>query len=98
VVGFGVMTIAVNECHILDIAIDPAFQGKGFGKQLVGFLLNEARKKHAQMIYLEVRASNYKAQELYMKMGFNEIGIRKDYYPTHKNREDAIILGLQLDI
>jgi ribosomal-protein-alanine N-acetyltransferase len=59
-------------------------------------MIELAKQKKVKTLFLEVRPSNKKAMALYGKFGFNEIGTRKDYYPAHRGREDAVVLALQL--
>ena len=66
------------------------------GNQLVNYLLDLARWKKIRMAFLEVRVSNQAAYKLYTKLGFDEIGVRKNYYPSPAGREDALILALDL--
>jgi len=65
----------------------------GLGKRLVRRLLQMARWAQAREIFLEVRTSNPVAYRLYQRLGFREIGRRKDYYPTHGGREDALVMS-----
>ena len=95
-VGHGIMSVAVGECHLLNICVHPDYQRRGFGRQLVEFLLVRARSRSAVVALLEVRMRNTAAYKLYASMGFDEIGVRKDYYPAHAGREDAIILARDL--
>lgn len=94
--GYGILSLGAGECHLLNICIAPAFQGLGFGTQLIEGLLDVARTQLARMAFLEVRASNKAAYRVYTKMGFNELGLRKNYYPAHNGHEDAIILAREL--
>ena len=55
------------------------------------------RQHDADTVMLEVRPSNEPALGLYQKHGFNEIGVRRNYYPANEGREDALILALSLD-
>lgn len=96
VVGFGIISVAAGEAHLLNLAIDPKFHGKGHGKKMLKKLMLEAKRLRADMIYLEVRKSNVIAQKLYEKFNFKEIGERKDYYPVKDGREDAIVLAISL--
>jgi len=91
--GYGVMMIGADECHILNLSIAPEFQCKGLGRYLLTHLLHLGRRHHADTAFLEVRSSNLIALHLYLTMGFNEIGIRRAYYPGLHGREDAIILA-----
>lgn len=94
--GHGVMAVAVGECHLLNVCIHPHYQRRGLGRQLLLHLLDVARKGHARVALLEVRRSNRAAYALYSELGFNEIGLRKNYYPGRHSREDALILARDL--
>ncbi|MBE9515573.1 MAG: ribosomal protein S18-alanine N-acetyltransferase [Proteobacteria bacterium] len=97
IVGHGIMSLGVGECHLLNICIHPDFQGQSLGTALINYLLDVARWKKARIAFLEVRVSNERAHRLYQQLGFEEIGIRKNYYPNGKSaREDARILTLEL--
>ncbi len=93
IVAYGVMSMAVQECHILNICVDPDFQGQGIGRRLLAELLNIARARHTQTVFLEVRPTNLQALSLYISEGFQEIGTRRGYYPATIGREDGIILA-----
>ncbi len=95
VLGYSLLTMAIGEAHILNISVDPAEQNQGIGRKMLEHLIEVARGK-ADTIFLEVRPSNTIAIALYQTVGFNEIGVRKDYYPAKEGREDAIMLALQL--
>ncbi len=96
VLGFSILSIAVGEAHILNINVDPAEQGQGIGRMMLENLIAVARSKDAETVFLEVRPSNSVAIALYESMGFNEIGLRKGYYPAEHGREDALMLALEL--
>lgn len=96
--GHGIMTVAMGECHILNICIRPDYQQRGLGTGMVRNLLDLARSKKARIALLEVRISNAAAYRLYTKLGFDEIGLRKSYYPARLGREDAIILARDLTV
>lgn len=98
ILGHGIMSVAVGECHILNICIHPEHQRRGLGEGLVHFLLDLARQKKARIALLEVRISNSAAYRLYTKLGFDEVGLRKAYYPARHGREDAIILARDLTV
>lgn len=95
VLGYSLLSLAVDEAHILNISVDPAEQSQGIGRKMMENLINYARGR-AETVFLEVRPSNTTAIALYEDLGFNEIGIRKGYYPAENGREDAIMLALQL--
>jgi [ribosomal protein S18]-alanine N-acetyltransferase len=96
IIGYGVLSVAANECHLLNICIAPAFQRSGHGARLVAQLLHIARQAGARNALLEVRVSNAAAFRLYHKLGFNEIGQRHGYYPGRREREDALVLAREL--
>ena len=95
-IGHSVLSVAAQEAHLLNVCIHPDLQGKGFGRELVAFMLDCARAKGAAQVFLEVRASNIGAYKLYESIGFNEIGVRENYYPAYIGREDALVLGKEL--
>ncbi len=95
-VGYGVVSVAADEAHILNLCVDPVEQGAGLGRRLLQALLRVARGEGAQRVFLEVRPSNPHAIALYHDTGFNEIGRRPRYYPAHGGREDAIVMALEL--
>lgn len=97
IVGYGIMSLAVQECHILNICVDPEYQGQGIGRKLLGQLLTIARARKADTAFLEVRPTNINALSLYFSEGFNEIGTRRNYYPALFGREDAVILAKSLE-
>jgi [ribosomal protein S18]-alanine N-acetyltransferase len=95
--AYGIMSIAVGECHILNLCVHPQSQGSGVGKKMLIHMLEVAREHHAVTAFLEVRPSNRMAIQLYSKSGFNEVGMRRDYYPAKHGREDAIIMACTLN-
>jgi [ribosomal protein S18]-alanine N-acetyltransferase len=96
--GYGMLSSAVGEAHLLNVAVDPALQSQGLGKRLVLRLIDLARWHRAERLFLEVRRSNVRAMRLYARLGFNEIGERKSYYPGRKTREDAIVMAMELSL
>ena len=94
--GHGVLSIAADEAHVLNICVDPSLQGRGFGRRLFRGLVDIAVQQGAQRVFLEVRPSNAAAIALYHDEGFNEIGRRPRYYPAHNGREDAIVMAREL--
>ena len=92
-IGHGVIQVILDEAHLLNIAIDSCLQGRGFGKQLLEFLMQQAQNLGANECFLELRASNTAAYQLYESYGFNEIARRKNYYPAAAGKqEDALIM------
>jgi ribosomal-protein-alanine N-acetyltransferase len=97
VIGYGVMSVVIDESHILNISINPKQQGRGLGMKLLSRLLKIARQHGAETAYLEVRRSNRAAIGLYQKLGFVEVGQRRNYYPDrNQNREDALVMSVEL--
>lgn len=96
VVGYGVLSVAAGEAHVLNVCIAPDAQGHGHGRRLMRRLIDLARWHQAQRIFLEVRPSNPRAIALYHDLGFNEIGRRPNYYPARTGREDALVMALEL--
>lgn len=96
--GYGIMTIGAGECHILNICIEPQLHNSGLGRAMLDHLLGLAVEYRADMAFLEVRPSNKAAIYLYDTMGFNNVGLRRDYYPASQGREDALILAKTLAI
>lgn len=97
IVGFCITQVVVDEATLFNIAIDPAYQRQGLAKQLLTHLIEQLEQRGIATIWLEVRASNTKAINLYQALGFNEISVRPNYYPSTNNRyEDAIIMANML--
>ncbi len=94
--GYGVLSVASAEAHILNVVVDANQRGHGLGKKLVKRLIDQARWHRVERIFLEVRTSNNAARQLYSGAGFLEIGLRKAYYPGRQSREDAVVMSLQL--
>ena len=94
--GYGVLSIAADEAHVLNLCTAPGHEGLGLGRRMLQALLRVARGNGAQRVFLEVRPSNPRAIDLYERSGFNEIGRRPRYYPTHHGREDAIVMAMEL--
>jgi ribosomal-protein-alanine N-acetyltransferase len=95
VVGYGILSVAAGEAHIMNISINPSCQRQGAGRKLLQHLIQHARPR-AETLFLEVRPSNHGAITLYRSSGFREIGVRKGYYPAENGREDALMFALDL--
>lgn len=96
IIGYGVMSVAAGEAHILNLTVQPESRRRGIGKKLMQQFIQLARQHDADVLMLEVRPSNVAAISLYAGLGFNEISARKDYYPAEAGREDALILALNI--
>ena len=94
--GYGVMSVAAGESHILNLTVRPESQRRGVGRKLMTHFLQLARRHNADVVMLEVRPTNQAAIALYQQCGFNEIGVRRNYYPAENGREDALLLALSL--
>ncbi len=97
-VGYGMISLAADESHILNFAIKPDQQRRGFGERLVQHLIEKKKKRLIKNMFLEVRISNISAIRLYEKVGFVCIDRRKDYYDTIDKdiKEDAWVMKLEL--
>lgn len=93
IIGFAGLIMMLDEAHISIVAVDPHRQGNGLGKLLVLYLLRIAIEKKATLSTLEVREHNAIAQNLYRRLGFEQVGIRKHYY--RDSGEDALIMTLE---
>ncbi len=91
--AYGLMSVAADESHILNLCVHPDHQSKGLGTMLLVHLLQIAVERNANMTFLEVRPSNFFAIKMYVGQGFDEIGVRRNYYPAKIGREDALILA-----
>jgi len=91
-VGYAVMMIGAGEAHLLNLSIASACQRRGYAKQLLEYLMGVARSYGAHALLLEVRPSNAGARALYAAYGFQQVGVRRDYYPARHGREDALLL------
>jgi ribosomal-protein-alanine N-acetyltransferase len=94
--GYGVMTIGAEEAHLLTLSIAPEAQGKGWGEKLLCHFIGIAREQLALTMFLDVRESDHAAARLYERLGFRQIGKRKDYYPAMGGREDSLVMELVL--
>ncbi|HEU4709690.1 MAG TPA: ribosomal protein S18-alanine N-acetyltransferase [Methylophilaceae bacterium] len=94
--GYAVMMLVMDESHLLNLSIAREFQGCGYGRALLEKMKELARRHGAVNMFLEVRVSNRTAISLYEKAGFNEMAIRRKYYPSHVGREDAVLMGAAL--
>jgi [ribosomal protein S18]-alanine N-acetyltransferase len=95
--GYFVAMEGVEEMHLLNITIDPTFQGRGHASTLYQSLYAHALEMGAHKVWLEVRQSNEHAQQVYRHFGFEPVGLRKRYYPAPLGqREDAVVMEMKL--
>lgn len=96
-VGYFVAMIVLDEVHLLNITVAPARQRQGWARILLDALALWSRQRQAQWIWLEVRESNVRARSIYAAHGYQEVGLRKNYYPMHDGpREHAVLMSLKL--
>lgn len=96
-VGYGVLMVGVDEAHLLNLSVARTWQRQGLGGQLLHHFIQLAQQFDAQCMLLEVRSSNASARSLYARAGFRELRVRRDYYPAESGREDAILMGMDLE-
>ncbi len=94
--GYGVMTIGLDEAHLLTLSVTAGWQQEGWGEKLLQHFLCLAKEHHARSVFLEVRKSNLGAARLSESIGFTRIATRSGYYPAMGRREDAIVMELTL--
>jgi ribosomal-protein-alanine N-acetyltransferase len=95
-IGYFVLMVAVGEAHLLNLSVAAPHQRRGYGSALLDEATRLARSLGAANVFLEVRPSNRAAQELYFRYGFRKVAVRRNYYPAHSGREDALVLSLAL--
>ncbi len=96
IAGYGILSIAAGEAHILNLCVDPMYRELGYGDQLLNEILGRARNAKVRELFLEVRRSNSSALSLYRKKGFRQIANRPAYYQANEGREDAAVLAKTL--
>jgi len=96
-IGYGVMQVAVDEAHILNLCIDEPHNKRGFARELLNQLLEVAVRRGAVKAYLEARPSVPHAIRLYERAGFEKVGVRKGYYESVDGREDAVVMIKNLE-
>ena len=100
--GYFVAMKGVDEVHLLNITVAPAYQRQGWSRVMLDGLAVWARGQGAQYLWLEVRVSNMRAKSVYEGYGFQRVGLRKNYYPSGGQggaagtREDAVVMSLPL--
>lgn len=92
IVGMIVVWLIVDEAHVATVATHPDYRRQGIGKRLLAHALRQLIQDGARSSFLEVRESNFAAQEMYRKFGYEATGRRRRYY--RDNDEDAILMSL----
>ncbi|MCL1960368.1 MAG: ribosomal protein S18-alanine N-acetyltransferase, partial [Desulfovibrionaceae bacterium] len=94
--GYFIAMPGFQEAHLLNLTVAPAFQRQGWARVMLDALALWARGQGAEWLWLEVRASNARAQKIYLANGFARVGVRKGYYPLRPGeREDAVVMSLR---
>lgn len=96
ILGYALMMLVLDEAHLLNLSIAQAYQKQGLGRCLLEHMVDLAKHHGAANMFLEVRTSNTSAIALYENTGFNEMTIRRGYYPAKNGREDAVLMGLAI--
>lgn len=97
ILGYFVAMRGVDEVHLLNITVDPMYHRQGWGRVMLDALALWARSQGAQWLWLEVRTTNIRAQQVYLRYGYRRVGERKNYYPADQGRrEDAIVMSYKL--
>jgi ribosomal-protein-alanine N-acetyltransferase len=99
-VAYLVAMQGVEEMHLLNLTVAPEHQGRGLGCTLLEALRAHAQARGCAQIWLEVRVGNARALRLYRRFGFEDVHVRKGYYPAGpggREREDAQVMRLRLD-
>jgi ribosomal-protein-alanine N-acetyltransferase len=94
VAGYGILSVAAGEAHVLNLCVDPDYRRLGYGDRLLDEMLRRAKAAAVKEVFLEVRPSNVNALSLYKKKGFRQIAHRRAYYQARYGREDAAVLSL----
>jgi ribosomal-protein-alanine N-acetyltransferase len=92
VIGYGIMSVAAGEAHLLNLALSESARRMGHGRRLLEHLMQLATLAGADGMYLEVRPSNLRALTLYERAGFEVLGRRRGYYRARGGTEDAVVL------
>ena len=97
-IGYFIAMHGVDEMHLLNVTVAPARQGRGHARFMIEALLALCRTHRAGTLWLEVRESNARARAIYERIGFAQVGLRKNYYPAPLGRrEDAVVMSLPVE-
>jgi len=98
ILGYAIVQLVLDEAHLLNLCVRPDMQRQGYGRFILEHIIDFSKARSASIVVLEVRESNKKAQNLYEQLGFNEMSVRRAYYPAENGRENAILMGLDLSM
>ena len=97
ILGYFVAMKGVDEVHLLNITVEPEYQGQGWAHLMLDALDIWARGQNAEWMWLEVRVGNTRARQVYESHGFRQVGQRKNYYSAGRGqREDALVMNMRL--
>lgn len=101
IIGYALLMMVLDEAHLLNLSVANSHQKQGLGRLLLEHMIKVAKTHKAAHLFLEVRPSNVSAIALYENIGFNEMAVRRGYYPADPTqfkggREDAVLMGLAL--
>ncbi|MFJ5762999.1 ribosomal protein S18-alanine N-acetyltransferase [Neobacillus sp. NPDC093182] len=94
IIGYCGAWVVIDEAHVTNVAILPEYRGRHLGEALLRKMMTVAKDMGARSMTLEVRVTNNVAQSLYRKLGFQNGGIRKNYYTD--NQEDALVMWVNI--
>ena len=100
-IAYLIVSVVLDEAHLLNVCVHSQWRQQGLGGAAMSWLFAFLQTKNIEALFLEVRPSNKAASALYRRLGFEEIGLRKDYYPSElihgkKGREDALVMRKSL--
>jgi ribosomal-protein-alanine N-acetyltransferase len=96
-IGYWLAMPGVDEMHLLNITVAPEFQRQGWALRMLDHVVDCMRAQQLNQLWLEVRVSNTRAQDVYRRYGFTQVGRRPAYYPAAGGgREDALLMSLEL--
>lgn len=97
-IGYFLAMPGVAELHLLNLTVAPEHQGRGHARALLSRVVALASARGDDAVWLEVRAGNARARDLYLRNGFAEVGLRRGYYPAAASRrEDAVLMRREVD-
>ena len=94
--AYGMLQITAGKSRLLNLCVRRRLHRRGLGRRLLALMIDVARSRGTDSVFLEVRPSNAAARGLYGSMGFASVGTSRGYYPARNGREDAMILSLAL--
>ena len=95
IAGYAVFWAVMDQGELGNVAVDEDHRGRGIGSELIQAVMECAHERGVREIFLEVRKSNVRAQDLYKTFGFSEVGRRKNYYL--EPLEDALVMKKVID-